>query len=367
MSPRKLKGAVVVITGASSGIGRATAREFARAGSHLVLAARGRKALEETALECRELGAQALAIPTDTTDATAVEALARHAVEHFGALDVWVNNASVSLFGSVETVPLDHFQRVLETNVMGYVHGSRAALHHMRNQERGVLINVSSAVAHVPQPFTAAYSMSKAAVSALSVSLRSELWLDKMKDIHVVTIVPAAVDTPFFERAANYSGRKVRAMPPVYAAEDIAKAIVKAATKPENEIPVGTGAKQMVKQHRAAPEATEKQMALQVDSTHLSRKESAQDTSGNLYESQTDDEYTVSGGWNGRRRTKRRKLIGVGLAVGAVGLGAAAAQRVAGTMAAKKTLKTTGKKAAKIAAKRTAKKAGAAANPLKHK
>src|SRR5690625_7220024 len=122
----------------------------------------------------------------------------------------------------------------------------------------------------------------------------------------------------------------------------------------------------MVKQHRAAPEATEKQMALQVDSTHLSRKESAQDTSGNLYESQTDDEYTVSGGWNGRRRTKRRKLIGVGLAVGAVGLGAAA-QRVAGTMAAKKTLKTTGKKAAKIAAKQTAKKAGAAANPLKHK
>lgn len=130
-SSKKMRGAVIVITGASSGIGRATARQFAKAGSHVVLAARGRKALEETAQECRDLGAKAIAVPTDTTDATAVEALARRAVEQFGSLDVWVNNASVSLFGAVETVPLDHFQRVLETNVMGYVHGARAALHHM--------------------------------------------------------------------------------------------------------------------------------------------------------------------------------------------------------------------------------------------
>jgi len=348
-APKKLRGATVVITGASSGIGRATAQAFAKAGSNLVLAARGRKALEETAKECRELGARAHAVPTDTTDATAVEALARHAVDQFGSLDVWVNNASVSLFGAVETVPLDHFQRVLETNVMGYVHGSRAAMHHMRNQGHGVLINVSSAVAHVPQPFTAAYSMSKAAVNALSVSLRSELWLDKMKDINVVTIVPAAVDTPFFDRVANYSGRKVLAMPPVYPAEDIAKAIVKAATKPENEIHVGTATKEMVKQHRAAPAATEKQMALQVDKTHLSRKESAPDTSGNLYESNTGDGYTVSGGWKGRRRKGRRKLLGVALALGAVGLGAVAAQRVANDQAARKAIKTASKTAAKTA------------------
>lgn len=348
--PKRLRGAVVVITGASSGIGRATARAFAKAGSHVVLAARGRKALEETAQECRELGAQAMAIPTDTTDATAVEALARQAVERYGSLDIWVNNASVSLFGAVETVPLDHFQRVLETNVMGYVHGSRAALHHMRNQGHGVLINVSSAVAQVPQPFTAAYSMSKAAVHALSVSLRSELWLDKMRDIHIVTITPATVDTPFFGRTANYSGRKVRAMPPVYPPEDIAQAIVKAATKPENEVLVGAGAKELTKQHRAAPEATEKMMAIQVNKAHLSPKESAQDTSGNLYESNTDDEYTVAGGWGGKRRKQRRKLLGVGLAVGAAAVGAAAVQRVMGDMDAKRSLKTNAKKVAKIVA-----------------
>src|SRR5699024_5319193 len=106
--PKKLRGATVVITGASSGIGRATARQFAKAGSNVVLAARGRKALEATAKECRELGAEALAIPTDTTDATAVEALARQAADRFGSVDIWVNNASVSMFGAVETVPLDH-------------------------------------------------------------------------------------------------------------------------------------------------------------------------------------------------------------------------------------------------------------------
>src|SRR5699024_7678578 len=175
----RLKGAVVVITGASSGIGRATARQFAKVGSNVVLAARGEQALEKTAKECRKHGIRALVVPTDTTSAQAVEALARRAVDRFGRIDVWVNSAAVHLFGAVETVPLDHCQRVFETNDMGYVHGSRTAVHNMKNQGHGVLINVSSAVANVPQPVTAAYSMSKAAVSALSVSLRSELWLAK--------------------------------------------------------------------------------------------------------------------------------------------------------------------------------------------
>lgn len=326
--PRKLKGAVVVITGASSGIGRATARQFAKAGSDVVLAARGKQALDATAAECRKLGARALAIPTDTTDAAAVDSLARYAVEQFGSVDVWVNNASVTLFGAVETVPLEHFERVLETNVMGYVHGARAALEHMRNQEHGVLINVSSAVAQVPQPFTAAYSMSKAAVRALSVSPRSELWLEKLHDIHVVTILPAAVDTPLFNRAANYSGRKVYAMPPVYPPEDIANAIIGAAIKPELEIAVGAGAKQMVQQHRAAPAATERLMARLVDTTHLSRKESAPDSSGNLYESNIHDTYTVYGGWEGQRKTRRRKIIAAGLTIGAIGLGSAVVRKV---------------------------------------
>lgn len=331
----RLKDAVVVITGASSGIGRATARQFARAGSNVVLAARGEKALEKTVKECRKFGVRALAVPTDTTSAQAVEALARHAMERFGRIDVWVNSAAVHLFGAVDTVPLDHFQRVLETNVMGYVHGSRTAISHMKNQGHGVLINVSSAVANVPQPFTAAYSMSKAAVSALSVSLRSELWLAKEQDIHVVNVLPPAVDTPLFRRAANYSGREVRAMPPVYPPETIAKAIVKAAVQPKSEIAVGAGAKQIIKRHRAAPGATERLMALQVDRTHLSRKHSAPDTSGNLYESRAGgDALAVRGIWHGKHRQRRRKIIGVGLLVGAAGA-AVVAKKLAQQPAAK--------------------------------
>lgn len=364
MSMKKLKGATVVITGASSGIGRATALRFAKAGSNVVLAARGRTALEEAAKEVRQHKVRALAVPTDISDEISVNTLARQAVEQFGGIDVWVNNASVTLFGAVDTVPTKDIRQVLDTNVMGYVHGSRAALGTMRKQKRGVLINVSSAVANVPQPYTAAYSMSKAATSSLSVSLRSELWLDGLKNIHVVNVIPPSVDTPLFGRAANYSGRKARAMPPVYPPERIAKAIVKAATKPEPEVPVGPGAALIVKQHRAAPQKTERMMAIQTDKSHLSRKEAATPSSGNLYESLTADTDTVHGGWNGKRRSARRKIIGVGLIMvtaGAGVAGVAVANKLRPRLPGEKAVKTVGKKAVKAAAKGGAGAAGLAA------
>ena len=218
---------VVVITGASSGIGRATALRFARKRARLVLAARSSDALEALAKECRKRGAKAIAVPTDVTDPEAVQALAARAVEEFGRLDVWVNNAAVSVFGRITDVPLRDFQRVLDVNVSGYVHGARAALPQLREQGSGVLINVSSIVGEIAQPYTAAYSMSKAAVRALGVSIRSELRLDGITGIKVCTVMPATIDTPFFQHAANYTGRQVVAMPPVYGPQRVACAIVK--------------------------------------------------------------------------------------------------------------------------------------------
>ncbi|WP_246126280.1 SDR family oxidoreductase [Nesterenkonia populi] len=315
----KVKGSAAVITGASSGIGRAAALRFAKAGADVVLAARREEALKEVADECREHGVRALVVPLDVTDAEAVQALGDHAAEAFGRIDIWVNNAAVSLFGSLSSTPAEDFRRVLDVNIMGYVNGARAALKHFRPQRRGVLINVSSVVGEVPQPFTASYSISKAGINALSASIRSELLLEKLEGVHVVTVLPPTVDTPLFGQVANYTGRRVVPMPPVYSPQRVADTILMGAKKPRHEMPVGQAARQMIAQHRASPATTEKLMAAQVDKKHLSRKEPSPATKGNLYESAPLETAEVQGGWGGRRRqAKRRALTGAVLAGGTV-------------------------------------------------
>ncbi|MHA7264345.1 SDR family oxidoreductase [Arthrobacter sp. TMN-37] len=301
----------VVITGASSGIGRATALHFARKGASLVLAARREEALQGLIEECEAYGARAFSVPTDTSDPEAVQELAGRAVEAYDRIDVWINNAAVSFFSPFLEVPLKDFNRVLDVNIMGYVHGARVALQHMKSQGSGVLINVSSIVGVVPQPYTSAYSMSKAAVRALGVSLRSELLLEKTRRIHVCTVLPATIDTPFFNQAANYTGRKALAMPPVYSPQKVAAAIYKLTTSPRDEVVVGRIGRSMVRQHRFAPAKVEAAMAHQVERTHLSRKQQAEPTSGNLYEpSQDRRNAAVTGGWSGRRRSVQRTLLG---------------------------------------------------------
>lgn len=301
---------VVVITGASSGIGRATALRFADQGWAVVLGSRREKALIEVAEECGVRGGEGVAVATDTTDAAAVQALADAALERFGRIDVWVNNAAVSVFAPFLETPLDDIRRVLDVNVMGYVHGARAALEVMTEQGRGVLINVASIVGEIPQPYTASYGMSKAAVRSLGVSLRQELRLQGLKKVKVSTVLPATIDTPFFRHAANYTGRRVVAMPPVYTADRVALAIRDLAKSPKDEVVVGPAGKALVKQHRVAPGAVEAQMAAQVEKAHLSRKESAPDTTAALYAPFANPfDPEVGGGWHGRTRTARRRLL----------------------------------------------------------
>lgn len=308
---------VVVITGASSGIGRATALRFAKKGAALVLAARREQALDDVVAECERMGVRALAVPTDVTDPAAVQALADAAVTHFGRIDVWVNDAAVSVFSPFVTMPLDDFRRVIDVNVMGYVYGARAALEVMTKQGDGVLINVASIVAEIPQPYTAPYGMSKAAVRALGVSLRSELRLHGIKRVKVATVLPAAIDTPFFRHSANYTGREVVAMPPVYSADRVARAIVDLAKAPRPEVIVGGAAgRALVKQHKVTPAAVEAQMALQVEKTHLSRKQRVGDTQGTLYSPAPTSDASVSGGWHGKRRTAKRRLLTWALLLG---------------------------------------------------
>jgi NAD(P)-dependent dehydrogenase (short-subunit alcohol dehydrogenase family) len=208
---RKLRDSVVVITGASTGIGRATALAFARQGAHVALASRREDALERTAQECRSFGARALVVPTDVTDEAAVEQAAQNAFQEFGRLDVWVNNAAVTAFGRFEETPPEVYRKVIETNLFGYVHGARAALPYFREQGSGTLINVSSVVGVAGIPYVNSYVTSKFAIRGFSESLREEM---ADEPINVCTILPSSIDTPLFQQGANFMGWGSKPLPP---------------------------------------------------------------------------------------------------------------------------------------------------------
>lgn len=307
----RIKNSVVVITGASSGIGRAIALRCANMGARLVLAARGAEELEAVAGECRKRGAKTITVATDVTDPAMVDNLAARAVAEFGRLDAWINNAAVAAFGRLTDIPPADFQRVLDVNISGYVNGARAALLRQTAQGSGVLVNVASVVGETPLPYNAAYSMSKAAVRALSVSLRSELALEGVSGVKVSTVLPATIDTPFYQHAANYTGRRASAMPPVYTPERVARAVVKAINRPRRETVVGkpTG-RLLVLQHKFSPRTVEGSIAKQVDRTQLPRRKPAPVTAGNLYKPSGEiRKGSVTGGWHGRRRTAQRGIM----------------------------------------------------------
>jgi short-subunit dehydrogenase len=221
---------VVVITGASSGLGRAAALELARTGATLVLAARRADALAAVAAKCEQLGARATFVPTDVTIEEEVEWLARTALERYGRIDVWVNNAGVTLYEKIEQGPFASHRRVIETNLFGAMHGARAVVPIFREQQSGVLINVGSVLSEVGQAFVPTYSISKFALRGLSEALRVEL--ADYPNIHICTLQPYAIDTPHFQVAGNHLGRQPRALPPMQSPEKVARAIVALIERP---------------------------------------------------------------------------------------------------------------------------------------
>jgi short-subunit dehydrogenase len=313
----KIKKCVAVVTGASSGIGRATALRLAEKKAALVLTARSAKSLEEVAEECERLGGRAISVAADVGNEQAMKDVASKAVERFGRLDVWINNAAVTLFGRAEEVPSEAFRRVLETNFFGYVNGARAAVPHFREQGRGILINVSSQVGKVGAPYLSAYVASQFAVNGFAESLRMEV--QDAPDIHICSVLASSIDTPFFQHAANYTGRAVKPLEPIYTPETVAETIERMVRHPKREAVAGTAAGAMMLARYMAPGMTEKGLARQVDQNHFQDRP-ALPTDGNLFEPM-ESWNAVHGGWGQPIESRSRSKAGLGLA--ALGAGVA--------------------------------------------
>jgi len=253
--PRALREQVVVITGGSSGIGRATAELAASRGAALVLAARDGDALELLASGLRARGGRALAVETDVTDAEQIEALALRALERFGRIDTWVNNAGLSIYGRLQDVPLGDQRALFDVNYWGLVAGSLTAARVMADHG-GVIINVGSVVSDRAIPLQGAYSASKHAVKAFTDTLRMEID-EAGLPIAVSLIKPASIDTPFFEHARTYMDADPQPAPPVYAAEEVARAIVRCAERPMRDVAVGGASRIMAVGGALAPRLTD--------------------------------------------------------------------------------------------------------------
>jgi NAD(P)-dependent dehydrogenase (short-subunit alcohol dehydrogenase family) len=250
--PRPLSQQVVVLTGASSGVGRETALQLARQGTTIVAAARNTRGLESLALEVDRLGGTVTTVRTDVSDWVEVQALARRAVDEHGRIDTWVNCAAVALYGTVADVEVAEIDRVLDVILRGQIYGMKAALSVMQPAGSGTIVNVASALGVRAVPLQSAYCAAKAGIRSFAQSLRMELAHEQVP-VRVCTVLPSSINTPLFDHARSRMGVKPQPVPPIYEPSVVAGAVLAVAQRPQDEVVVGGGGKMLTLVERFAP------------------------------------------------------------------------------------------------------------------
>lgn len=247
-----LEGKTIVITGASSGIGKAIALTLAKDKPNLILAARREALLQELASECENLGARALAVRADVTLYPHMENLLNEAIAFFGGVDIWINNAGVGAVGKFDEVPLEIHERVIKTDLIAYLYGAYAVLPHFKEKKKGMIINMVSLGGFVPDPLAVGYSASKFGLRGFSGALRGELV--EFPQIHICDISPAFIDTPGLQHAGNFSGKKLKPIPPVFDPFKVAAKVRSVILRPRSRVMVGYSAWGARILHNIAPD-----------------------------------------------------------------------------------------------------------------
>ena len=281
---QRIAGSTYVVTGASSGIGRGMAQKLGSLGANVVLAARRTSLLEEAAAQIQAAGGQALVVTTDVSSAEQMSRLAEAAQARFSKIDVWINNAGVGAIGRFEEIPMQDHARIIDVNLKGVIYGSHVAIRQFRRQGYGTLVNIGSVESEVPLAYQASYAASKAGVLSLGRALNEEIRLAGLADtMAVATVLPWAIDTPFFQHVANYSGHEPR-MIALDDPQKVIDAVIWVSLYPREELPVGWKAMGSYLAHRIAPDISESIAGSLSHQVQMEDEPPAPPTSGNLHQ-----------------------------------------------------------------------------------